>query len=234
MPGRRTLLALLVLAAALCASDRTVLDETALEIQSALRAADYTAVSKAFRRAQALRNGYADQEFETVVKAVATGIKHRDRSIVLLSIKTLGTLHVRGSSRYLVRLLSPPRQPASESLQLHLAAIEAVSRINDKAVVGKLERLVAHPNTEIAVAGCQALARFKWLARKPRLALTGRLVNALGRLEKKKARKARYKVHLSKVKGALVFALQQLTRTELTASGDYREWLTAARRTDPT
>jgi len=152
-------------------------------------------------------------------------------SIALLSVKTLGETKDPGAYVYLARLLSPARNPASDDLKLHLAAIDAASMIGSRKFLLRLEKLILHDDTQVAVAAAEAIGRLERLEEEERIELVSKIAIQLGRMELRRPAKQVDKVHLEDVKSAIVDCLRRLTNeTGLATADDFRTWARAAAR----
>ena len=234
MVGRGAKLSLVVaclLGAAARGAGGDPVGEAAAELRAALREGNYGAASDALAQAEALHQKVAGEKFEPMLRAVASGVKHRDVSIAIAAVRTLGRLQVAGSGRYLGRLLKPPKRVKPQRFRLHLAAIEAAGSICDPDSTLLLVKLVDHPETDFAVAATQSLRSYTVLEREARLDLIERLAVTLGRLEKRSPRSVEDKIHVSVVTNALTESLAKLTgEPGLRGSSDVRAWLWEERK----
>jgi len=209
----------------------TGLDEVAQAIKAAVDDGNYVALDTACTRARELAAAVPVDELDAVVHALGDGVKSRDVSITLLAVKTLGDLGTPAAWTYLSRLLSPSRRPDSDELKVHLAAIEAAGAIGSRDFVLRLQKLILHDDTQIAVAAATALGGLDRLEERERIALVWKVANQLGRMELRRPAKHVDKIHLGVVKSAIVDCLRQLTKEpELETADDFRDWAREAER----
>jgi len=194
------------------APGKPALDECVDALRTGYREDNYVAVAEALAAAESLRWDYEEKDFRFLVVQIGKGIKHADTSIALLSVKSLGTLGIPGSSRYLRSLLHPRNDPDAARWKLHFAAIEAAGAIHDPESAGQLERILRHPETELAVAAAKALGQFAVIDRKKRLDLVRRIANALARLEKQSPNDPEERIHVVLVTKAIQECVLALTR----------------------
>jgi len=227
----RLIAILLACAVAAFAGTPEVVDKTADQIERNLKADDFIAVRAAYGRAFNLRDRYDDETLDPVVDAIGRGVKHDDKTIARLSIDALKRMHAKGSARWIAPLLRVPRTPERADRPLHIAAIEAAGVIHDRRSAPALRRLIHHDDRQVAVAAATALAGYRSIDRKPRIALVRRLAVELSRLERRRPRSVTEEEHRDAVRAALVETLVELTRDEDVATAkDARKWARTARR----
>jgi hypothetical protein len=223
---RSTLALLGLVAVALPAEVMAGPEEAARAIRAAIHDGNYVALGPACERAKELRSVHAEAELKPVVQALSEGVKSRDTSIALLSVKTLGELRIAGSCACLRALLTPPSRPSAARARLHIAAIEAAGAIGDSHCVLKLQKLVIHADTEIAVAAADALGTVEGLDDESRHKVVTHLANLLGRLELRRPVTEVDKVHVAVVKDSIVGCLRKLTgQADLETPDDFRSWV---------
>jgi hypothetical protein len=112
-----------------------------------------------------------------------------------------------------------------------VAAIDAAGSIGDRDAIAKLQKLVSHPDTEIAVAAAGALGAVDGLAAPDRCKLVTDLANLLGRLELRRPVTEVDKVHVTVVRDAIVGCLRKLSgQASLESPDDFRTWARDAAR----
>jgi hypothetical protein len=201
--------------------------EAATQITKALAKNDATATRTALSHAESLRESFGDKKLAPIAKAIGKGVKHKDEQIAISAIETLGKLKIRGSGKLLGKLISPPTKVKEEKIGLHQTAIRAAGSIHDVDTLKTLEKLLFHPNTDIATTSAEALVGYKVLDLKPKGALLKRLVAALAKLEKTAtSKKDDVRDRAEKVGSAVAATLTGLTGKEnLTKSAEWKAWL---------
>jgi hypothetical protein len=187
-------------------------------------------VKAALARAQELRGNYDDKKYAAVAKAVAKGFGHKQPDIAIEAVTVFGQLNVKGSSKSLGKLLSPPAKIPDAKLPLHIAAIRAAGAIHETATLKTLEKTLTHPHPKIGATAAEALTAYRSLDEKPRYALAKRLLKTLAGLEKKAASsKEQEKAAAEPVRAALVETLRGLTgESDLNTAAHFEKWLKTA------
>ncbi|MHC4953170.1 MAG: hypothetical protein ACYTGZ_04715 [Planctomycetota bacterium] len=212
-----------------------VLKETVKQINEALSKKDATAAKAAFARAKGIQPNYESKKLGPVVNAIGKGVAHKDPVIALAAVDTLGAMRVKGSSKSLGKLISPPAKVTLDRVLLHVAAIAAAGLIHDKESQKPLAKAMLHTNKEIAVAAANAFAGFGSIDPKPRKALMKSLIKALGDLEKKakSGRKEEDKERAKAVAEALNNSLAALAGSKgPTTSKEWSAWLKQQAKVD--
>ena len=217
-----------LLFAATALADQTAdayLDRLVKDLNQAISKGNYIAVSNACESLKEMQPQFATKVFDKPVQTLAKGIRHRDMSIAVVCVKTLGRLRHPGSARYLSSLLAVPRKVKAERWGLHLAALEAAGAIHDMSVVAKIEKTLGHAKTDFAVAAAKAFAGYAGNKPMERATLVGRMADSLGRLEKKKASKPADNIRLAVVKQTLLDSIRTVAgKTDLADADTARVW----------
>ncbi|MHC4339928.1 MAG: hypothetical protein ACYSX0_06915, partial [Planctomycetota bacterium] len=120
-----------------------------------------------------------------------------------------------------------------ERRPLHLAAIAAAGAIHDPDSLKTIEKLLEHPNEEIAVAAAVALERYRALSTKLKLSGMKRLVKALEGFDRKisKTKNNEEKARFEKVRATLNESLAKISAEQgITAPADWRAWIKKAEK----
>jgi len=183
----------------------------ATRIRRAISDGNYIAVSVACEKAIEISGAHEPKAFVPVVRELAKGLKHKETSIAIVCVKTLGELKQPDSSRYIAPLLSIPKRVRQERWKLHLEAIAAVGSIRELSSVPRLDKLLLHSHSDFAVAASNALAQWRVAKPEERVKIVKRVANTVGRLEKRRPRTAMEKSQHAAVLAAVVDSLRRLT-----------------------
>jgi len=221
------LLATAVASAGQAEEDKTkLLAETVTELRQAIAADNYVMVHNLCGQLEQLQPSFIAKEFNKAVQTVALGLKHKDVSIAIVTVKTLGKLRHPGSSKYLSTLLAVPRKVPAERWPLHLAAIDAAAAIHEFDSAPRLEKILNHAKSDFAVAAAKAFASYAQNDRAERVKLIDRLANTLGRLERKKSSKPPEQIRLAVVKQTLLDSMRVVSgNPDFLGAGDARAWV---------
>jgi hypothetical protein len=215
----RCLAILLLFALPAWADKDALLKETIKQLDTAYKSGDWHLVRGALWRAKSIRDRYSSKEALPLARAVSEGLSNENTDIAVAAIRTLADMAVPGSTKYLLPMLKPPADVPIARRKVYFAGIQAVGDLHETMAIPALERLIMHPDRDLAVAGAATLTRYKYADDKVLLDLVQRLAGTLEKFKKdlreakKKRNKAKQK-HLETLKDAVLETLRSLTDKE--------------------
>jgi len=224
----RTLMLVPLLCAVVLAKDPDPLKETIKEVEAALGKNDAAAAKAAFAKAETLRAGHDDKKLGPLVQAIAKGAGNRNPEIAKAALDALGNLKVAGSTKLFAKALAAPAKVKPEEMPVVEAAIAAAGALHENEGLKPLEKLLDHPNGDLAATAAKTLAHYKALDPKPRRALASRMIKALALAEKEaeSAKKPEQKEAAAKLGAGLLEGLTGLCGKEgLTNAKEWEAWL---------
>lgn len=196
------------------------------ELKAALKDSDYDAVTKVLTHAIELRWNVEDKKLKPLLRAIGNGIKHEEPTIASASIRALVEMRIPGSSRYLKPRVAVPKKVGAKYWDVHLAAIAAAGKLQEKESISTLLKVVDHPKVEMALAAAEALGQYGALVPKERKKLVQRVADKLGQFEKKKPKGTQDRIRIESVQKTLVKCVRSLTGNRtLSSASEVRVWL---------
>ena len=219
----RILLPLLLAAAAARAED---LAGATAQLLAALDANSASDVQKALSTIPGLYQAGAEEQQKAAIEAIGKAAKADDLTIRHGAFSVLGTIRAKGSSRYLAKWLSPPKNFKGEIPLSYSEAIRAAGQIADVSTLATLQDLADHNDLPIAEVATQALGGYKDLPTKRRKALAIDLVGRLEQLSAQQRRKASEEVYARKaaLAAATITALKGLTGKDYQTLEGWKKW----------
>lgn len=219
----RCLLTVLLAAGAALGDD---LAKVTGELQAAL---DSNAIPDAQKALSAIPGLYAaggEEQRKAAVEAVGKAAKSDDLAVRHGAFAALGAVRAKGSSKYLGRWLSPPKNFKGEIPPSYAEAIRAAGQIADPATLETLRDLADHNDLPIAEVATQALGGFKDLPTKRRKALAIDLCDRMEQLSAQQRRKASEEVYARKMAlaAATAAALRGLTGKDYETLQGWKSW----------
>jgi len=219
----RLLLPLLLAAALAVAED---LAQVTTQLQAALDGESPADAQKALSLVPGLYGTGTEEQQKAAVEAVGKAAKSDDLMVRHGAFAALGTMKAKGSSKYLVKWLAPPKRFKGEIPPSYAEAIRAAGQIADPTTLAALQELADHNDLPIAEVATQALGGFKDLPTKRRKALAIDLVDRLDQLSAQPRRRfnAEFFTRQTTLAAATTAALQGLTGKDYQTLDGWKSW----------
>jgi hypothetical protein len=220
---RITSLLLLLAGAALAEED---LAGMTAQLAAALDTGSVADAQAALSKIPGLYAKGTEEQQKAALETVGKAAKADDLTVRHGAFAALGTIKAKGTSKYLAKWLSPPKNFKGEIPLSYIEGIRAAGQIADASTLATLEDLSDHNDLAIAEVATQALGGFKDLPTKRRKALALDLVNRLEQLAATPRRKWSEEVATRKatLAAATTAALRGLTGKDYQTVEGWKKW----------
>ena len=219
----RFVLALLIAAGAALAED---LAQATAQLQAAIEANSLPDAQKALTTIPGVYAAGGEEQQKAALEAVGKAAKSDDLTLRHGAFAALGTMKAKGSSKYLAKWLSPPKNFKGEIPPSYAEAIRAVGQIADPTTLATLQDLADHNDLPIAEVATKALGGFSDLPTKRRKALALELCTRLEQLAATPRRKFSEEVAARKMAlaAATTEALRGITGKDYQTPEGWKSW----------